>query len=89
MATAGITTALLLPFGAILAFSRRRLPNQLRSIRLLGLLGALFVSAGFLAGCTSYSNVFVPSTPAGTSAITIKATSGTISQSTVVNLTVQ
>ena len=89
VAGAGITAALLLPFGAILTFSRRRSPNQLRSIRLLGLLGILFVSAGFLAGCTSYSNVFVPSTPAGTSAITIKATSGTISQSTVVNLTVQ
>jgi uncharacterized protein (TIGR03118 family) len=89
MATAGITAALLLPFGAILTFSRRRSPNQLRSIRLFALIGVLFISAGFFAGCSSHSDVFVPSTPAGTSPITIKATSGTISQSTIVNLTVQ
>jgi uncharacterized protein (TIGR03118 family) len=88
-ATAGITAALLLPFGAILTFSRRRSPNSQRSVRLLGLLGVLLVSAGFIAGCSSTSNVFVPSTPAGTSQITIKATSGTITQSTIVNLTVQ
>jgi uncharacterized protein (TIGR03118 family) len=84
-----ITVALLLPFGALLLLPRRRSPNQQRSIRLLGLFGALILSAGFFAGCSSMSDVFVPSTPAGTSAITIKATSGTITQSTVVNLTVQ
>jgi uncharacterized protein (TIGR03118 family) len=83
------TVALLLPFGAILTFRRRRAPNQHRSIRLLGLLGILLVSAGFIAGCSSTSDVFVPSTPAGTSQITIKATSGSITQSTVINLTVQ
>jgi hypothetical protein len=42
-----------------------------------------------MAGCSSYSNVITPSTPAGTSQVTIKATSGTVIQSTVVNLTVQ
>jgi uncharacterized protein (TIGR03118 family) len=89
VATAGITAALLLPFGAFLTFARRRSPNQLRSIRLFALIGVLFISAGFFAGCSSHSDVFVPSTPAGTSAITIKATSGTITQSTVINLTVQ
>jgi uncharacterized protein (TIGR03118 family) len=85
--TAGIATALLLPFGAILTLSRRCSPKQ-RSIRLLGLLG-IFLVSGFITGCTSYSNVFVPFTPSGTSQVTIKATSGTITQSTVVNLTVQ
>jgi hypothetical protein len=89
MGTAGITAAFLLPFGAIVTFSRRQYPNQLPSLRLFGLLGLLFVSAGFIAGCSSSSDVFVPSTPPGTSAITIKATSGTITQSTIVNLTVQ
>jgi uncharacterized protein (TIGR03118 family) len=84
-----ITVALLLPFGALLLFPRRRSPNQQRSIRLLGLFGALILSAGFFAGCSSMSDVFVPSTPAGTSAITVKATSGSITQSTIVNLTVQ
>jgi hypothetical protein len=84
-----ITVALLLPFGSLLLFRRRRSPDQQRYLRLLGLFGALILSAGFIAGCSSMSDVFVPSTPAGTSAITIKATSGTITQSTVVNLTVQ
>jgi uncharacterized protein (TIGR03118 family) len=84
-----IAIALFLPFGALLLFPRRRSPNQQRYFRLLGLFGALILSAGFIAGCSSMSDVFVPSTPAGTSAITIKATSGTITQSTVVNLTVQ
>jgi len=87
-ATAAITAALLLPFGAILTFSRRRSPNRLRPIQLLSLLGVLLVSAGFFAGCSSYSTV-TPSTPAGTTAITINATSGTITQSATVNLTVQ
>jgi uncharacterized protein (TIGR03118 family) len=84
-----IAVALFLPFGALLLFPRRRSPNQQRYLRLLGLFGALILSAGFIAGCSSMSDVFVPSTPAGTSAITIKATSGTITQTTVVNLTVQ
>jgi uncharacterized protein (TIGR03118 family) len=88
-ATAGITAALLLPFGAFLTFSRRRSPGKQYHVRLLGLLGILVVSAGFVAGCSSTSDVVVPSTPAGTSAVTVKATSGTITQSTTVNLTVQ
>jgi uncharacterized protein (TIGR03118 family) len=83
------TVAFFLPFGALLLFPRRRSPSQQRSLRLLGLFGAFILSAGFLTGCTSYSNVFVPSTPAGTTAITIKATSGSITQTTVINLTVQ
>jgi uncharacterized protein (TIGR03118 family) len=87
--TAGITAALLLPFGAILTLSRRRSPNKHRSIRLLGLLSILIISAGFIAGCSSSSDVVMPFTPAGTSAVTITATSGTITQTTVVNLTVQ
>jgi uncharacterized protein (TIGR03118 family) len=84
-----ITVALFLPFDALLLFPRRRSHSQQRSLRLLGLFGAFILSAGFIAGCSSSSDVFVPSTPAGTSAVTIKATSGTITQSTVVNLTVQ
>ena len=84
-----ITVALFLPFGALLLFPRRQSLNRQRSIRLLGLFGVLILSAGFISGCSSSSAVFVPSTPAGTSTVTIKATSGTITQSTVVNLTVQ
>jgi uncharacterized protein (TIGR03118 family) len=84
-----ITVALFLPLGALLLFPHRRSPNQQRYLRLLGLFGTLLLSAGFVAGCSSMSDVFVPSTPAGTSAITVKATSGSITQSTVINLTVQ
>jgi len=89
MATAGITAALLLPFGAILTFLRRRSSTKQSPIRLLGLLGILLVFAGFIAGCSSQSDVFVPYTPTGNTAVTIKATSGTTVQTTVVNLTVQ
>lgn len=86
---AKITVALFLPVGAFLLFPRRRSLNQQRYLRLLGLLGTLVLSAGFVAGCSSMSDIVVPSTPTGTSAITIKATSGSITQSTTVNLTVQ
>jgi uncharacterized protein (TIGR03118 family) len=88
-AAAGISAALLLPFGAFLTFTRRRFSGTQRHLRLLGLLGVLLVFGGFIAGCSSSSDIFIPSTPAGTSTITIKATSGTITQSTTVNLTVQ
>jgi uncharacterized protein (TIGR03118 family) len=84
-----ITVALFLPFGALLLFPRRRSPNQQRALGLLGLFGAFILSVGFIAGCSSSSDIFVPSTPPGTSQVTIKATSGTITQSTIVNLTVQ
>jgi uncharacterized protein (TIGR03118 family) len=91
VATAGITAALLIPFGAILTFSRRRSPD-IRSIRLLGLLGIFLVSlisAGFIAGCSSSSNIVPPFTPPGTFPVTISAVSGTIMQNAIVNLTVQ
>ena len=84
-----ISVAFFLPLGALLLFPRRRSLNQQRYLRLLALLGTLVLSAGFVAGCSSTSDIFVPSTPTGTSAITIKATSGSITQSTTVNLTVQ
>jgi uncharacterized protein (TIGR03118 family) len=84
-----ITVALFLPFGALLIFPRRNSFSRNLSIRLLGLFGVFILSVGFIAGCSSTSDVFVPSTPAGTSTVTVKATSGTITQSTVVNLTVQ
>jgi uncharacterized protein (TIGR03118 family) len=83
-AASGITASLLLPFAAILAFSRRRQLN----IRLFALFAVLVLSAGLIAGCSNTSNA-VPFTPTGSTPVTIKATSGPITQSTVVNLTVQ
>ncbi|MCU1292436.1 MAG: hypothetical protein JWP08_1286 [Bryobacterales bacterium] len=84
-----IAVALFLPFGALLLFPRGRSFNQRRYLRLLGLFGVFILSAGYIAGCSSSSDVFVPFTPAGTSAVTVKATSGTITQTITVNLTVQ
>ena len=83
-AASAITAALLLPFAAILTFSR---PRQL-NIRLFALFAVLVLSAGLIAGCSNTSNA-VPFTPTGSTPVTIKATSGPITQSTVVNLTVQ
>jgi uncharacterized protein (TIGR03118 family) len=88
-ATAGITAALLLPFGAILLlFSRHRSLTRSGNIRLFALFAVLVLSAGLIAGCSSNSNA-VPFTPTGSTPVTIKATSGTTTQSTVINLTVQ
>lgn len=80
----GIVAALLLPFGALLV-GRRRKP--LRGLRLATLLGALFVSAGLMSGCST--GLSIPATPTGTSNVTITATSGSLSHSTMVALTVQ
>jgi uncharacterized protein (TIGR03118 family) len=77
-----MASLLLLPFGSLLAFRRRR---QFASLRLLGSLVLIAASAGLIAGCGSST----PATPAGTSNVTITATSGSITQTTKVALTVQ
>jgi hypothetical protein len=53
---------------------------------LLGMVGVLFAAAGLIVGCSSSPTI--PATPAGTSNVTISAVSGSVSQSTVVGLTV-
>jgi len=73
----------LLPFGSLLALRRRQ---RFASLRILGALTVLLASAGLIAGCGSSG---MAPTPAGTSNVTITATSGSITQSTVVALTVQ
>ena len=79
----GIVSALLLPFGAVLTMRRRR---RFAGLRVLGVVVVLFASAGLVVGCSSTPPP--PVTPAGTSNITITATSGSIKQSAVVGLTV-
>ena len=79
----GIVSAMLLPFGSLLALRRRR---QFAVLRILAVLTILLVSAGFIVGCGSSGNM--TATPAGTSNVTITATSGTITQTTVVAMTV-
>lgn len=78
------TVLAFMPFAGILLFAgRKKLGINPRV--LLVLVGAT-VGAATLAGCGSYANT---TTPTGTSAITITATSGTTSHTSTVNLTVQ
>ena len=81
---AGIVLAVLLPFGGLLV-RRRRLPYSLRSAALFGV---LLAGAASILGCSS-GKAANPVTPPGTSQVTIMATSGSISQSTTISLTVQ
>lgn len=78
-----IAMGLLLPFGSVV-LSRRRLGLNKRSLRLLVLLGLPVGALWLVVGCSS-SDL----TPAGTSQVTITATSGSITQSTVMALTVK
>ena len=77
-----LASALMLPFGSLLAFGRRR---RLASMRLLGAVMLALISAGLIAGCGSSMS----GTPAGTTNVTIMATSGSIAQTSTVALTVQ
>jgi uncharacterized protein (TIGR03118 family) len=80
----GVAFAMLLPFGSLLVLRRR---NKSSGLRILGLLTVLLASAGVIAGCGSSGGM--SATPAGTSNVTITATSGSITQTTTVALTVQ
>lgn len=77
-----MASILLLPFGSILAFGRRK---QFAGLRVVGGLVLLAASVGLVAGCGSST----PATPAGTSNVSITATSGSITQTTKVAMTVQ
>jgi uncharacterized protein (TIGR03118 family) len=92
----GITTALLLPFAALLGFRRNRSVKQLAVLRILGMGLLLVVSAAVTGGCSGngsnssqMSTPPVAATPSGTSNVTITATAGTVSQTTTVALTIK
>ena len=80
----GIAYALVLPFGFLFASPRRK-----RAIRLstTGLLVLLFAASSLMVGC-AYTPP-APVTPAGTSNVTVSATAGSVTQTTVVALTVK
>ena len=82
---AGITLALLLPFGSLALFRRRNSSSNL----LLLLAAIAFIPIALVAGCSSSSGTLPPSTPAGTTQITVTATAGAVTQSTFIALTVQ
>jgi len=79
----GIGAALLLPFGSLLMLGRRR---QFIGTRVLGVVVLLFAACGLIVGCGSSG---APGTPAGTTNVTVTATSGGITQTAVVAVTVQ
>ena len=87
----GITSALLLPFASILVFRRRRSSSSTNFLRLLGLVVFFAASTGFLTGCLNNPppQTATLGTPAGTSTVTITATSGSVSQTATLALSVQ
>jgi apolipoprotein N-acyltransferase len=78
-----IVPAMLLPFGSLLALRRRR---KFASLRILGMFIVLLAFVGLVEGCGATG---MAATPTGTSNVTITATSGSITQTTSVALTVQ
>ena len=82
-----IVCAFLLPFISIPAFYRRRSPQQSGLLRLVVLSGVAFASLAAAVGC---GNAPLPtSTPTGSSQVVVTATSGSVTQSTTIGLTVQ
>jgi uncharacterized protein (TIGR03118 family) len=78
-----ISFALMLPFGTLLALRRSR---RFASLRVLGVLTVLLASSALVIGCGGSST---PATPAGTSNVTVTATSGSIAQTFKVAVTVK
>jgi hypothetical protein len=98
-----ILFATLLPFGSFLAFSRKRTSGKEHSLHVLGLFLLLLVSTGLVVGCSSSMTPMpspvmspaapttptTPATPSGTQTVTMTATSGSITQTTTIAVTVQ
>jgi uncharacterized protein (TIGR03118 family) len=90
---AGIAVAVLFPFGSILAFSRKRASNG--KLHSLGVSVLFLTIAGLVVGCSSSNSPSSTSTststptPTGQQQVTIKATSGNVTQTATINLTVQ
>jgi len=82
----GIASALLLPFGSLLVLRRRK---EFAALRVLSAMVLLLAATGAVVGCSYSTPAAMGGTPAGTSKVTVTATSGAITQSTVVTLTVQ
>lgn len=82
-----ILFAFLLPFVSIPAFYRRRSAHRTGLLHLAVFCGVAFASLAAVMGC---GNVPLPaSTPTGSSQVVVTATSGSVTQSTTIGLTVQ
>jgi uncharacterized protein (TIGR03118 family) len=79
---AAVGFALMLPFGGLLALRRSR---RFAALRILGVMVVLLASSALVVGCGSST----PGTPLGTSNLTVTATSGSITQSFNVAMTVK
>jgi uncharacterized protein (TIGR03118 family) len=84
---AGIATALLLPFACVLVFYRRRSSALRGVLGMMVLCGITLAAAGAMMGCGSSAPK--ATTPAGTSQVTVTATSGSVSQTATIALTIQ
>ena len=81
--TMGITVAMLMPFGAFVLLGRRKMNREY--LRILGVFALLLGAAGAITGCAASGSA---ATPAGTSLVTVTATSGLVSHSTTFSLIV-
>lgn len=88
--TAALAGILLLPFVSTLLFSGRKRATRsgIRSTRLLSAALVMLGVSATLIGC-SYNKPTVIKTPAGTSQVTVTATSGAISKAATFSMTVQ
>jgi uncharacterized protein (TIGR03118 family) len=84
---AAITLASLLPLSVLIFLRRRTSPNALRFFGPLAMLTLALGASALVVGCGNNSSP--PSTPAGTSSVTVTATSGSVSQKVAVSLVVQ
>jgi hypothetical protein len=87
--TTGITIAFVLPFGSLLAFTRRRALGNSYPLQLLSLFALLVLSTGVVVGCSSSSNpAMTPTASAPTpTAPTTPAAPGTPSGLQMVTIT--
>lgn len=77
----GAMAALLLLTGTMMTTRRRRW------LRWASALGVLLLTIGLVSGC-SYGSAGTPSTPEGTSNVTVTATSGSVTQTSMIAMTV-
>jgi uncharacterized protein (TIGR03118 family) len=80
---AAVASAVLFPFASLLVFYRRRAISNV--FRMFILCGVMLAALGLFAGCTTTQ----PATPEGTSQVIVTATSGSVSQTATIALTVQ
>lgn len=89
----GVATALLLPFASVVLVFYRRRSRALRGmLGMLVLCGITFAAAAAMMGCrnsmTAATTPPTPITPTGSSQVTVTASSGSVSQTAMIALTV-